>query len=239
MQQNDKIYIHDINDHNPTSAKEIVPILIDMFSPKNVIDVGCGLGDWLLVFKDAGAERILGIDGEWVDKEKLYIDEVDFRNTDLTAPVSLDESFDLVICLEVAEHLPASAAKTLVKSLVSLGDTIIFSASVPDQGKGQNHINEQWPSYWADLFSEYDYHFYDIIRDRIWDNPKIHWWYRQNIFVVTKKDLPYPISSQALIHPEAFIKKNEEIDGILHGKYGMIKSLEILFNSLKSFIKRK
>lgn len=237
MQQPDNIYIHGREEHNPTSAKEIVPLLMEMFMPQSVVDVGCGLGDWLLVFKEAGVKKILGLDGDWVDKEKLYISETNFRNTNLASPVPLNESFDLVICLEVAEHLPESAARTLVESLVSLGNTIIFSAAIPKQG-GQHHLNEQWPSYWAGLFSEYDYHFYDIIRKKIWTNPKIHWWYRQNIFVVTKKDLPYPISSQALVHPAIFLEKNEEIDHILYGKYGMRKSIEILLNSLKTFVKR-
>lgn len=238
MQPSENTYIHHSHDHNPDSAKEIVPMLMDILAPKSVIDVGCGLGDWLSVFKKAGVNYILGLDGKWVDKGKLYISESEFKEADLTSSISLDESFDLVLCLEVAEHLPESVAQALVESLVNLGDTIIFSAAIPQQG-GQHHLNEQWPSYWAQLFAQYDYHFYDIIRSKIWENPKIHWWYRQNIFVVSKKSLPYPISSQALVHPEAFIKKNKEFNNILQGKYGMRKTIEILRNSIKTFIKRK
>lgn len=61
--------------------------------------------------------------------------------TDVGAPIELHRRFDLVLCLEVAEHLPASAADTLVRSLTGLGNVIAFSAAIPFQG-GANHVNE-------------------------------------------------------------------------------------------------
>ncbi len=37
------------------SAKIIVPIVMDIVKPKSVIDVGCGVGTWLSVFKQLGS----------------------------------------------------------------------------------------------------------------------------------------------------------------------------------------
>ena len=55
--------------------------------------------------------------------------------------------FDLVVSLEVAEHLPKECADIFVDSLVRLGPIILFSAAIPQAG-GTCHINEQWPEYW-------------------------------------------------------------------------------------------
>ena len=60
------------------SARAILPIIIDMIKPKSVIDVGCGLGTWLSIFKELGIDDILGMDGKWVDTERLYIPKENF-----------------------------------------------------------------------------------------------------------------------------------------------------------------
>ena len=46
------------------SARRIVPILVDLIAPAAVVDFGCGDGSWLSVFRDHGATRILGLDGD-------------------------------------------------------------------------------------------------------------------------------------------------------------------------------
>lgn len=59
----------------------------------------------------------------------------------------------IVICTEVAEHLPADQAPTLVRYLTSHAlDYVIFTAAPPGQG-GHDHVNEQPPEYWRDLFA--------------------------------------------------------------------------------------
>ena len=49
------------------SAKEIIPLFLNYFKPYTVLDVGCGLGTWLTVFKENGCE-VFGIDGDYVKK---------------------------------------------------------------------------------------------------------------------------------------------------------------------------
>ncbi len=80
--------------------------------------------------------------------------------------------FDLGICLEVAEHLPTAGADQLVENLVRLSDVILFSAAIPHQG-GTHHVNEQWPSYWADLFAARHYFAWDGLRWLIWQDARI------------------------------------------------------------------
>jgi 2-polyprenyl-3-methyl-5-hydroxy-6-metoxy-1,4-benzoquinol methylase len=102
------------------SAREIVPLVVDLLEPRTVVDVGCGLGDWLVVFEELGVDAVLGIDGDWVPRDSLRIDSSRFLAHTLTEPLVMTRQFDLVVCLEVAEHLPATIAPSFI-DLDSLG----------------------------------------------------------------------------------------------------------------------
>ena len=79
-----------------------------------------------------------------------------FIPRDLTQPVFLDCKFDLLLCLEVAEHLPANKAEHLVKTCASHSNTIFWSAATPGQG-GYHHVNEQPHEYWIEKFAAHGY----------------------------------------------------------------------------------
>src|SRR5690349_14919079 len=128
-----------ISDWSLKSANIIVPLIIDYFHPKSVIDIGCGDGTWLSVFSQYGVVDILGVDGDYVEREVLKIPKERFISCNLDFPLSLNQRFDLAICLEVAEHLKENSSAILVDSIVSLSDIIVFSAAVPFQ-PGDNHI---------------------------------------------------------------------------------------------------
>jgi SAM-dependent methyltransferase len=146
------------------------------------VDVGCGIGTWLQAFVELGIEDLLGVDGDYVDRSKLLISWSRFLAWDLSRPLKIDRKFDLVMSLEVAEHLPEASARDFVASLTSLGDAILFSAAIPHQA-GTHHVNEQWPDYWRDLFGEVGYEMVDCLRARIWDDEAIASSYRQNAFL--------------------------------------------------------
>jgi SAM-dependent methyltransferase len=169
--------------HDPEEARLLARLLYEDFRPGSVLDVGCGTGNFLHAFARLGVTDRLGVDGEWVDRARLRMPAELFRTADLEVPLRIGRRFDLVLCLEVAEHVHAEAADTLVDSLTAHGDLIVFSAAIPGQG-GQNHVNEQPVGYWIEKFARRGYRFHDVIRPRIWNDERIHWWYRQNMFVV-------------------------------------------------------
>jgi SAM-dependent methyltransferase len=202
--------IHHYNaDHDVTSAQQLVPYILDILQirPKSVIDIGCGLAQWLRVFKEHGIEEVLGVDGFHIPQDKLNIDLSEFKACDLRelSTVDIDKNFDLLLCLEVAEHLEPQYARSFVQALVSLSDRIIFSAAVPNQ-TGENHFNEQYPDYWASIFSHYGYSFLDPFREKFWQNNKVNWWYSQNMFLVVKNELAgnynFPYNGNVYIHPK-------------------------------------
>ena len=169
------------------SAKIVIPYVLDFIKPNSVVDIGCGVGTWLSVFQEKGVKDIVGIDGDYVDQNMLHIPQNAFIALDLTKPIKLNREFDLVVSLEVAEHLPIECAATFVETLTSLGSVILFSAAIPFQG-GYNHFNEQWPEYWAALFKKYRYEAIDCIRSKIWNNNDVEWWYSQNILMYVNED---------------------------------------------------
>ncbi|MGA8144854.1 MAG: methyltransferase domain-containing protein [Candidatus Acidiferrales bacterium] len=170
------------------SPAVVVPLVVSLLHPKSVVDVGCGVGHWLSVFKAHGVERVLGLDGKHIEPKWLVIPTDTFRSIDLARPFRLKENFDLAVCLEVAEHLPNTSAAGFVESLVRLAPAILFSAAIPMQG-GTQHVNEQWPDYWRNLFQGFGYRRLDLIRKSIWKNPDVKFWYRQNIFLFVSEDL--------------------------------------------------
>lgn len=186
------------------SAREVLPIIFDALKPSSVVDVGCGTGHWLKAARNLGATEILGIDGAWASNSQLAIPSQNFRAHDLATPLCLERRFDLALSFEVAEHLPQSAARTFVESLCAASEIVVFSAAIPGQG-GRHHLNEQWPEYWAEVFQQFEYECYDYLRPRLWNNPRVAWYYAQNslIFVRAGRSHPFgrPASPLPLVHP--------------------------------------
>ncbi|HVN89451.1 MAG TPA: class I SAM-dependent methyltransferase [Candidatus Binataceae bacterium] len=170
------------------SAEQVVPLVLDLIPAPSVADVGCGVGTWLATFAANGVKQIRGIDGDYVDRSQLQIPADRFLPYDLAKPIKLDERFDLVLCLEVAEHLDQADAPTLINSLVHLGPRVLFSAAIPYQG-GTRHVNEQWPVYWAKLFARHGYKPIDYLRRLIWQSDQVEWWYAQNLLLFIDQDV--------------------------------------------------
>jgi chromosome segregation ATPase len=167
------------------SATALAPLIIDLYAPRSIVDVGCGQGAWLRAFQDAGVSDLLGLDGPWVDPERFLVDPSAFHATDLTQPQKIDRRYDLALCLEVAEHIDEDGADVFLDTLTGLSEVIVFSAAAPGQG-GDDHVNEQWPTYWAERFAVRGYTMIDNLRWAVWEDERIESWYRQNLLSVVK-----------------------------------------------------
>ncbi len=85
------------------SAQEIVPLIRQLTKPDRVLDIACGTGEWLKVFRDHGARKVLGVDAHWIEPETLSIAEDEFLVRDIAGPLDIDDEFDLVLMLEAIQ----------------------------------------------------------------------------------------------------------------------------------------
>lgn len=197
----DKDFYGEINDGAIASAQVIVPLVVDIFRPKSVIDFGCGTGAWLSEFVMWGVDEIYGLDGS--DEGHGLIGDEEFELVDLAQPYEFDRKFDLAMSLEVAEHLPYESADTFVDNVCNSSDNILWSAAVPGQ-RGVNHVNEQWPSFWAPKFLERGFYCNGSFRYRFWDNRQVETWYKQNILLFSRHKHHWNDTVRDLIHPDNY-----------------------------------
>jgi hypothetical protein len=170
-----------------SSASAVLTQFFKYYQPKSVVDFGCGLGHWLHVCEQLGAESIRGYDGHYVDTEALKIPQSAFTRHDFETQLVTDKHYDLAISIEVGEHLPEEKAAVFVKSITDAADVIVFSAAAPYQG-GVNHFNERPPSYWAGLFKDCGYVCFDFLRTELWDHADVNCVHAQNILVFAAED---------------------------------------------------
>jgi SAM-dependent methyltransferase len=212
-------FFHTKSEGSLRSAKAIVPIVMKAIGPTSVVDIGCGYGIWLSVFQDHGVKDVIGIDGEYIDREALHFPPERFIAHDLTTPFRIPRKFDLAVSLEVAEHLPPHCAREFVASLTGLGAAVLFSAAIPGQG-GTHHVHERWQDYWAALFREQGYVAIDSIRWKVWADKAVEPWYAQNTLLYV---LPRLLDESGLrserrprleelpvVHPAIYLRSSRE-----------------------------
>jgi SAM-dependent methyltransferase len=210
-------YKENRNDKKLKSVSIVLAEVIKVMPKINsAVDFGCGVGTWLAGLQRYGVLDICGFDGKWVNKDLLVIPKECFFEVDLDKPFEIKRKFDLAISIEVAEHLSENIAVEFIKTLTMASDIVLFSAAIPFQG-GTNHINEQWPEYWNNIFQTFDYVAVDCLRKMFWTDNNIQDFYKQNILIYIKKErvqelnilegdicINYP--PMALISPERYLR---------------------------------
>ena len=77
-------------------------------------------------------------------------------------------------------------------------------------------MNEAWPSQWAGHFAAHGYDPYDVVRPRVWSDPRVAFWYAQNTILYVERSHaptlpalgdPAPAdSSLDLVHPALHVR---------------------------------
>lgn len=157
-------------------AEIIIPMLQTKKKIKTVLDVGCGNGSFLLKCMELGL-RVRGYDGKHAIKS-LLIPQNRFTVKNLQDKFEVKDKYDLVVTLEVAEHLHEIYKDNFIDSICGAGDMILFSAAQVGQS-GVHHVNCQPLEYWINEFNKrglvFDESFTKHIR--LLD---VHGWYRLN-----------------------------------------------------------
>lgn len=164
----------------------IAEILVRELKFDNAMDFGCGNG-YLVDSLSRLGKAAFGIDGS---RSALKFNPR-IHIADITKVITDQLPRDLVICTEVAEHIPECFADVLVDNLCRASrSTIFFSAANAGHG-GHLHLNEQPREYWVAKFKargfEVDQSATDRIAARLRTANKKTWWFAQNCFVLQKE----------------------------------------------------
>lgn len=121
---------------------------------ESVLDCGCGNAFILSRLKQLNPQ----LTGLGLDAAPAALAAVDpeirpfVKCGDLRQRIKFDRKWDLVICLEVAEHLEAQYADVLVNTLTSAAGSVILFSAAPPGSPGLWHVNCQGKKYWIDKF---------------------------------------------------------------------------------------
>ena len=180
-------YTHQRNLHTNEGAKDALTKILGGTLPDSLLDIGCGTGTWLSAAQGLGVKDLKGVDGIRVADELLAVSPDLIEQRDFRKPWTIGRTFDLSICLEVAEHIDEEHADRLITEICKTSDQVFFSAAAPYQG-GDHHVNCQWPEYWQKKFNDNGFSCDDEVRWKIWDESLIEPWYRQDIFFAKSSD---------------------------------------------------
>jgi cyclopropane fatty-acyl-phospholipid synthase-like methyltransferase len=173
-----------------TASRVIAESVVRDLAPASLVDLGCGTGALIaglaargvsvvgLEYSDAGIERTRG--------RGVEVHRFDVRHDSVAAY----GRFDVALSTEVAEHIPERFADRLVRGLVKLGRTVVFTAATPGQG-GTDHVNEQPHEYWLEKFAATGYAFDSQLSARWrdeWSRAGIQHWYWKNVMVFSGRE---------------------------------------------------
>lgn len=112
---------------------------IERFSPASVLDLGCGNGLYPALYSHLGVRNVLGVDG--LRQEATVLDSKSYTQADLQRPFDAGRKFDLVVCLEVVEHLEPETSDIMFDTIARHAESqILFSMAEIGQ-PGNGHIN--------------------------------------------------------------------------------------------------
>ena len=128
--------------------KKISDYIVNELGPfETSLDLGAGDGHYSYVLSNHGIDATAVDIHPW-ELEQLPTKEVNCITHDLQEPLKLNRCFDLVLCIQMAEHLPKTAANNLCDAIANhCGGLLIFTAAPPGQA-GDGHINCQPKEYW-------------------------------------------------------------------------------------------
>ncbi|MDE2180249.1 MAG: methyltransferase domain-containing protein [candidate division NC10 bacterium] len=129
--------------------------IVQEIQPRTVLDIGCAKGFLVEALRDRGVEAF------GLDISEYAISQIrdDMRPYCWAASVvdPFPTRYDLVVCMEVLEHLPTAQAELAVANLCRYADDVLFS-STPDEFTEPTHLNVQSMDYWAELFAKHSFY---------------------------------------------------------------------------------
>jgi len=128
--------------------------IVESIGPSRVLDAGCALGLLVEALRDRRVEAF-GIDLSSYAISQIHENVRPYcRHGSIVDEFT--ERYDLVVCIEVLEHMVAPDAEAAVANICRHTDDVLFS-STPFDHSEPTHVNVHPPEHWAELFARHDF----------------------------------------------------------------------------------
>lgn len=128
--------------------------IIDGLNPKTVLDVGCAYGLLVETLRDRGVQAF-GIDVSSYAIKQSRPDLTGFLAVSSILD-AIPERYDLIVSIEVIEHIEEKHCDTAVANMCRASDHILL-ATTPDDFDDPTHFNVNPPKYWIEKFSQHGF----------------------------------------------------------------------------------
>lgn len=143
------------------SLAKTIRNIATVLSIHDIADFGCGPG-WYTYFLYKSGIQVNGYDG---NPNVEYISSLLFNNgyhcqcLDLTEAFEIDMPFEMILCLEVGEHIPQKSEDIFIRNLTkNASKYILISWAIPGQ-KGDGHVNCHSNSYVIEKFAKLGWNY--------------------------------------------------------------------------------
>ena len=133
------------------SFRKIADRIVIDIRPNSVLDAGCAYGFLVEALRQQGVEAY-GIDISTHAIQNVHPDIHEYCWVGSVAD-PLPRKYDLIVSIEVLEHLSQGEAERALDNICQYTDDILFS-STPFDYKEVTHFNVQPPEYWSALFAK-------------------------------------------------------------------------------------
>ena len=129
--------------------------IIADIGPTTVLDAGCALGFLVEMLRERGAQAY-GVDVSEFAIANVYPPIKPFCWVG-TLVDPFPQRYDLIVTIEVLEHIPAADSGRVIANLCAHTDDILFSSTPLDYMEA-THLNVQPPEYWAERFARHGFY---------------------------------------------------------------------------------
>ncbi|MDD5011513.1 MAG: class I SAM-dependent methyltransferase [Phycisphaerae bacterium] len=118
----------------------IKKIKTDGNSDFKILELGCGRGWLASKLSQFGKVKAVDLAKKTIEENRKYYPEIEFEVADLSKPITFDTHFDLVVSMEVIEHIPYNLQEQLIQNAydsLKVGGHLILTT--PNRTAQQKH----------------------------------------------------------------------------------------------------
>lgn len=141
--------------------------------PASTLDLGCGKAEYLAAFCAAQWRDLQGIDGTVGLTEVAKYTNIQLH--DLCLPLDLKRKYDLVISLEVGEHLPPQYESVFIENITQHAEKDILLSWAVDGQIGPGHVNCRGNQYIINQLSLHGFQYNERVSTGLRQNSSLPW----------------------------------------------------------------